>query len=151
MLMPNIIKRSLTVTAILAYAAIVSADSSVQSERHELMEGVRDAAKPVGEMLRGNESYDAEVVAASLATWSDAAAKFGDLFPNGSETGADTRAKAAIWEDRAGFNQALTEWQNVTNAAIAAAPATLEAAKPVLRPAFEACKACHDKYRAEKD
>jgi cytochrome c556 len=148
--MSKIVKRGLTVTAILAYGTLVSADSSVQLERHELMEGVRDATKPLGDMLRGKQSYDAELVADSLATWRDAAAKFGDLFPTGSETGADTRAKPAIWEDRAGFNKALANWQTATDAAIAAAPATLEAAKPVLGPALEACKACHDKYRAEK-
>jgi cytochrome c556 len=118
-------------------------------ERHELMEGVGKAAKPIGAMLKGEREYDAEVVMASLQTWHDAATKFGDLFPEGSETGMDTEAAPAIWEDRAGFDKALGEFRAAVEAAQTAEPMTLEAAKPTVGPVFQTCKGCHDTYRIE--
>ena len=45
-----------------------------------------------------------------------------------------SEAAPAIWEDRAGFDEALQNWRDATDTAIAAAPATLEDAKPVLGP-----------------
>jgi cytochrome c556 len=149
--MPETAIRSLITITALCFAAIAGADTSPQQERHETMEGVRDAAKPVGAMLRGKQPYDAAVVMASLETWRDAAEVFGDLFPEGSEAGPETRAAAEIWLDREGFNAALANWLDATNAAIEAAPTSLEAARPVLKPAFQKCKACHDKYRTEEE
>lgn len=118
-------------------------------ERHELMEGVGKAAKPVGKMLKGEVDYDAEIVMASLQTWHDATKIFADLFPAGSETGMDTEAAPAIWEDRAGFEEALVNFRAAAEAAIEANPTTLEEAKPTVGPIFQTCKDCHDTYRIE--
>ena len=133
----------------LALTGTASADNHPQQERQALMEGVRDAAKVVGPMLRGDAAYDSAAVAESLDVWADAAARFGELFPEGSESGDETEAAPAIWEDRAGFDAALAEWSDAVDAAIAAKPATLEEAKPLLGAAFGSCKNCHDGYRVE--
>lgn len=137
--------------ASLAATSLAVASESPQHERHELMEGVGDAAKVVGGMLRGKVAYDAAAAMESLQTFDDASAKFGDLFPAGTETGEDTEAAPAIWEDRDGFNAALKEWADAVDTAIAAAPQTLEEGKPVLSPIFQACKGCHDNYRIEDE
>ena len=129
----------------------VIADDDPRHERHELMENVRDAAKPMGKMLNGEREYDAAVVMASLETFADAAKVFGDLFPPGTETGDGTEAAPAIWEDRAGFEEALAGWAAATDAAIAASPQTLDDAKPVLGEVFGSCKNCHDTYRIEEE
>ena len=139
------------VATALAMVSIASADDDPRHERHELMEGVRDAAKPVGKMLKGESDYNAEIVMTSLATFADAGKTFGDLFPEGTETGGETEAAPAIWEDRAGFEEALAAWREATDAAIAAKPATLEEAKPLLGEVFGACKNCHDTYRIEEE
>ena len=94
---------------------------------------------------------DAAVVMASLETFSDVAGSFGELFPAGSENGKDSKAAPAIWEDRAGFDDALAKWQDAVAAAIDAAPATVEDTKAALGPVFNACKGCHDSYRLEDD
>jgi cytochrome c556 len=120
-------------------------------ERHELMEGVRDAAKPIGQMLKGEADYDAATVMTSLQTFQDASLVFGDLFPAGSEAFETSEAAPAIWEDRDGFNEALATWQEAVNAAVAAAPQTLDEAKPTVGPIFKTCKNCHDTYRIEKE
>lgn len=135
---------------ILAAAAIATsafADDDPRHERHELMEGVRDAAKPVGLMLRGEAEFDSKQLMRTLSVWKDAAGKFGGLFPEGTDTGMDTEAAPTIWTDRAGFDAALAEWATAVDTAIEAAPATLEAAKPVVGPVFQTCKGCHDNYR----
>ena len=145
--MPDMKIRLPLILAALAVASSVFADDDPRHERHELMEGVRDAAKPVGMMLRGEAEFDSEVLMQSLNVWKETGAVFGGLFPEGSETGMDTEAAPAIWEDREGFNAALAKWQNAVDAAIEASPDTLEAAKPVVGPVFQTCKGCHDNYR----
>jgi cytochrome c556 len=87
---------------------------------------------------------------ASLQTWHDASMRVGDLFPVGTETGMDTEAAPAIWEDRAGFEEALANFRAAVESAIDANPMTLEDAKPTVGPVFQTCKGCHDTYRIEK-
>ena len=153
-----IMRLLISLAAILAVAACnapTEADAISETdpahERHELMEGVRDAAKPIGKMLKGEADYDAATVMSSLETFQDASLVFGDLFPAGSEAFETSEAAPAIWEDREGFNEALATWQEAVNAAIAAAPQTLDDAKPTVGPIFKTCKNCHDTYRIEKE
>lgn len=143
--------RIVPVVAALAIASAALAEDTPQHERHERMEKVGEAAKPVGQMLKGDTAFDADVLRASLQTFHDTSMVFADLFPPGSETGEDTEAAPAIWEDRDGFEAALDKWRSAVQAAIDANPQTLEEAKPVVGPVFNACKNCHDNYRIEKD
>ena len=129
----------------------VWAADSPQEVRHEIMEDVGDAAKPVGKMLKGEQEFDAAVVTKSLQVWSNAAIEFGDLFPEGSETGYDTEAKETIWTDRAGFNEHNVVFADAVNAAIEANPQDLEALKAAAGPIFKACKSCHEDYRVEDE
>ena len=135
----------------LAFTSPLFAGEGPAHERHELMEGVGDAAKPVGEMLKGEREFDAGVVMNSFETFDEASATLGDLFPPGSEDAEGTEAAPAIWEDRAGFEGALATWADAVDAAIAANPQTLEETKPVAGEVFKACKACHDDYRIEDE
>ena len=141
------VRLALILSAVLTSTLAVGDDDPAHV-RHELMEGVRDAAKPVGAMLQGEAEYDADQVMKSLKVWAAAADEFGGLFPEGSEGG---EAAPAIWEDRAGFDAALVEWRDAIAAAHAAAPATLEEAGPTVGPVFQACKNCHDTYRIEDE
>ena len=143
--------RTFMLAAMLTASTLAGAEGTPQLERHELMEGVGKAAKVIGAMFRGEAEYDAAAVQKSLQTIQAAAGKFGDLFPEGSETGEGTEAAPAIWEDREGFNAALQDWADATAAAIAAAPATLDDAKPAVGPVFQTCKGCHDSYRIEEE
>lgn len=144
---PNIFL-TLVFLAIVA-APLATAEEDPREKRHELMESVGDAAKPVGQMLKGEREFDAAVLMTSLSTWENVSAVFGDLFPEGTETGMDTEAAPAIWEDREGFEQALGEWRDAVLAAAEAAPQSLDEAKPLLGAVFNACKGCHDNYRIE--
>lgn len=137
--------------ATLAVTPFALADDDPRHVRHEAMEEVRDAAKVIGAMLKGEREYDVEAVQTSLDVFDDVSSYFGELFPEGTETGEGTEAAPAIWKDRAGFESALQEWRDASIAAIDADPQTLEEAKPVLGPIFNKCKACHDNYRIEDE
>lgn len=141
--------RALLITAGLAAASLTIAADDPRQERHELMEDVGDAAKPVGAMLKGERDYEWSVVMTSLETFEDVSTRFGELFPPGTETGEGTEAAPAIWDDREGFEQALADWRDATRKAIEAEPESLEAAKPLLGAVFNQCKNCHDGYRIE--
>jgi cytochrome c556 len=141
--------RALLITAGLAAASLTIAADDPRLERHELMEDVGDAAKPVGAMLKGERDYEWSVVENSLKTFEKVSMRFGDLFPAGSETGEGTEAAPAIWDDRGGFEEALADWRTATIEALAAEPETLDAAKPFLGAVFNQCKNCHDGYRIE--
>jgi cytochrome c556 len=134
-----------------AVPPLVFADADPRKERHELMEGVGDAAKPVGGMLKGEAAFDNAKLMESLQTFLDASNHLGALFPPGSEGGDKSRAAPAIWSDREGFDAALKKFHDAVEAAIAANPQSLDDARPAVGPVFNACKNCHDTYRLEKD
>ena len=144
---PNIFL--LLVSLAMVAAPPATAEEDPREKRHELMESVGDAAKPVGQMLKGEREFDAAVLMNSLGTWQEVSAVFGDLFPEGTETGMGTEAAPAIWEDREGFEQALGKWRGAVLTATEAAPQTLDEARPVVGPVFNACKGCHDNYRID--
>lgn len=144
----NIVRSALFALMCLPLAA---AASSPQEQRHELMEDVGGGAKTIGKMLEGETAFDAGAAMEALKIWDDAADSFGGLFPEGSETGYDTEAKATIWTDRAGFDAALAGWSEAVDAAIVADPQDLEALQAAAGPVFKKCKACHEEYRVDKD
>jgi cytochrome c556 len=96
----------------------------------------------------GGEAKAEAYPAAALAKWAKIAPR---LFPLGTgkgETAADTQAKPAIWQDRAGFGRVAA------NYAAAAAELAVRA-KANDRTAFtrqlvvvdQACHACHEHYK----
>ncbi|MGH8034406.1 MAG: c-type cytochrome [Lysobacterales bacterium] len=136
-------------TVCAASAALATADPA--KRRHELMEEVGDAAKPVGKMLRGERAFDAAIALQSFETMRDVAAVVGDLFPEGSYSGDEDTAKETVWSDREGFNKRLSKFTDDIAAAIAANPQSLETFEPVASAVFRNCKACHEEYRIPGD
>ncbi len=135
----------------LSIASVAAADSDPILARQDLMEGNKDAAKVIGGMLKEEQPFDADAAMAALETWKKSATLAGDLFPEGSDSGHDTEAKATIWTDRDGFDADMEDFNIQVDAAIAAKPESLEALKAVAGPVFKACKSCHEEYRVEKD
>ncbi len=143
-----------TASALLLIAGFVNAhdhgeESDPIKERQGLMEDTKNAAGPVGKMMRGDMDFDAEQFIASMDVFISVASRYGDLFPEGSEFGHGTEAAPAIWSDRAGFNAALDKWMAAAKAAKAGAPESLNEARPLAGPVFQTCKGCHDDYRID--
>lgn len=125
----------------------LAAGEDPREVRHEMMEGVKDAAGVIGGMMKGETAFDQEAVMESLAVFQHAANEFGALFPDGTQKGSD--ALPSVWTDRDGFNAALADFGSAVEAAIAARPQDLEATKAAAGPVFKQCKACHKEYRAD--
>ena len=139
------------VLSTLFITSIAIAGSDPIKNRQHLMEDTRDAAKVIGGMLKQQQAFDAEAAMAAFKVWKKTALEAGDLFPEGSETGHETEAKATIWSDRDGFNEKMADFATQVDAAISANPASLEALKGAAGPVFKACKGCHEGYRVEKE
>lgn len=139
-----------TILLALFVSSVALAGSDPILKRQQLMEDTRDAAKVVGGMLKEQQPFDATAAMQALKTWKKTATEAGSLFPEGSERGRNTEAKATIWSDRDGFNAAMADFSTAVDAAIAAKPDSLDALKAAAGPVFKTCKGCHEGYRVEK-
>ncbi|UOM34837.1 cytochrome c [Acuticoccus sp. I52.16.1] len=141
--------------ALLAPLAFTSAaaaqDAAPQVERHEIMEEVGDAMGVLGGMAKGERPYDAAAATEALDVFIVQTPLFLELFPEGSETGHDTRAKPAIWEDPADFHEKGEALVAAAESAKGPAGESLEGLRTALGPVGQSCRACHEAYRAPKN
>jgi len=132
----------LSIVMVGAWGAAFASDPAHQ--RHEAMETVQESFKPLRAIAVKETPFDAAVVKKNATTILEKLKEAHGLFLEGSG-GGDSRAKAEIWSDRAGFDTAM---KNAQAAATAMAAVTDETAYvPAMKTLGGACKACHDKYR----
>lgn len=139
----------LVALGLLAGATVANADPI--ENRQSLMSAGSAAAKVSGEMIKGNIPFNKDVANLALQTFAAVSLSFVDFFPEGSETGGDTRAKDTIWSDWEGFVAADTEYAEAAAAAVAAEPADLDSFKAVFGPIAENCNSCHEEYRVSRN
>jgi cytochrome c556 len=150
--MVSLTKRVLALSAgvsigLAAAWGVARAADNPAHQRHEAMETVQESFKPLRAIAVKESPFDAAVVKKSATTILEKLKEAHGLFPEGSG-GGDSRAKAEIWTDRAGFDKAMKESQA---AAEAMAAVTQEAAfMPAMKTLGGTCKNCHDKYRLPK-
>ena len=146
--------RSLSVCLALAICG-VSATAIAASDpilvRQKIMKSNGGAAGVTGGMMKGEIAFDAKVATAAIRTMNAVSYTFGNYFPAGSETGMETTAAPKIWQDMAGFEAKLAQFQKDTDAAAAAEPKDLEAFKVAMGPVMKNCKGCHEDYRIKKN
>jgi cytochrome c556 len=146
--------RSLSVCVALAIGAVsttaIAAGDPIEV-RKKLMRANGGAAGVAGGMLKGEIAFEAKAADAAIRTLNAVAYSFGNYFPAGSETGMETRASPKIWEDMAGFEAKLVQFQKDTDAAAAAKPADLDAFKAAMGPVMGNCKGCHETYQLPKN
>ena len=132
-------------------APTLAQSASPQVERHELMEDIGDAAKVMGDMAKGTIPFDVVEVQEALTIVIDNATVFPTLFPEGSETGNDTRALPAIWENKADFDEKSNDLVVAAEAARGAADNSLASFRTAFGEIGQTCRGCHTDYRAEKN
>ena len=135
----------------LALGAASAQQADPVAVRHQMMVNNGKAAGYLGAMAKGEAPFDARLAEVAFRTMNSVALGFGGQFPEGSETGAETRAAPAIWSDRAGFDAALAAYIADTNAAIAAEAGDLEAMRTAFGTVAENCRSCHESYRTAKE
>lgn len=134
--------------ASVAVPALAADDPAVL--RQQMMGSVGAATGMSAAMVKGEAPFDARVAHLALRVMNASANGFGALFPEGSETGAETEAKPEIWSDRAGFDAAVAKFRDDTAATLATPPADLDAFKAAFGQVTQNCGSCHEKYRVKK-
>ena len=103
---------------------------------------------PLGAMVKGKKPFDAT----AFALHADRIAFLSDQviegFPKGSDKGAHTDAKAALWANFDDFGEKAKAFNTEARALAEVAKTKDEAkSKAQFKKVAEACKACHEKYK----
>ncbi|WP_300029961.1 cytochrome c [uncultured Roseobacter sp.] len=108
----------------------------------------------LGGMAKGQIEFDtARASAAAESLASVARLDRSLLWVEGSIQGdvPDTRAKAEIWSDAAGFEKAATGLETAADGLVAVAGQDLAALQAAMKAAGESCGVCHKAYRGPKN
>lgn len=141
---------------LLAICGLAFATSAVFADpiadRQALMKANGKALGSIAPIVKGEKDFDAALVMEALTKLAEDAQKMDPavLWPAGSETGGETTSAPAIWEDPAAFQAAIDKFQADTAAAVAAAPADLDALKAQFGAVASNCGGCHEKFRIKK-
>ena len=128
---------------LLATPSYAGGDAAV--ERQSLMKLNGGATRTLAGMVKGQAPVDAEKAQAAMNILNAAALGFGYMFPEGSQTGAETEAAPAIWSDRAGFDAAVAKYVKDTTATIT----DMDSLKAAFGAAASNCGSCHKAYRTK--
>ena len=134
----------LSLAASAAFADPILDRQGLMKERGKLVGGLSKIAK-------GEADFDAAAVLTALQALQVNAEKVDvdALFPAGSDSG-DTTASPKIWEDMAGFKTTNEKYVADIKAAVAAAPADVDALKAQIGTLGNDCGTCHQTYRVKK-
>ncbi len=142
----HVLVAGILATSTLSVAAVAAGDPAV--ERQLIMKNVGAATGAAAAMVKGQVEFNAVAAQLALRVMNNAAFGVGSLFPEGSETGAETEASPKIWSDRAGFDAALAKF--AADTAGAEKITSLDGLKAAFGKATENCGACHKAYRIKK-
>jgi cytochrome c556 len=143
-------RKLLLAISILALAG-TAASADPLADRKALMKERGKLTGDLSKVVKGQEPFDAASVLKTLEAMKDNAGKFdiGALYPEGSNAG-DTTAAPAIWENPDGFRDAEKKFEDAVGAALADAPADLDALKAKFGAIGASCGACHENFRIRK-
>ena len=158
------IVRSLSLSAIAAAVCLVGSatvlaeggphDKAIKA-RQSMFQLYSFSIGILGDMAKGKIDYD-PALASEMAANLDAAANLGQsaFWPPGSDNGnaenARTRALPVIWETFPAIVEKADGLKAATAVLAASAGDGLEALQGSIGDVGQACKACHDDYRAAK-
>jgi cytochrome c556 len=105
---------------------------------------------PMSAMAQGKVPFDAKEFALRAERVAAVAPLLSEAFPPESRGVANSKLKAAMWNERADFDAKMKEFAG-RSAALATAAKTgdFEKSKAAFFDAANTCKACHDKYKED--
>jgi len=133
------------IAASFVFGASAQAAGDAAADRQALMKQNGAATRVLAGMVKGQDPFDAVAAQLAFRTLNSAALGFGYMFPEGSQTGAETEAAATIWSDRAGFDAAIAKYVADTSATIT----DLDSLKAAFGAAASNCGSCHKAYRTK--
>ncbi len=146
--------KSITISAFIGLSIAASAFGAAHSpiaQRQAAMKAIGGEMRTLGGMAQGKTAYDDFAVISALEIMRDAAATARTLFPAGTESGEDTRAKPAIWAANSDFDARFGQLLANLDTALAAEPADMASFGPLFGAIAGSCKGCHETYRAPKN
>jgi cytochrome c556 len=105
--------------------------------------------KPIGEILRGNSTYESVDVGKYATRVSFLTGLLVEAFPDVSKSG-DTQAKPEVWSNRADFDKRVKDFGDhavALSQTVAQGGGNSDAFKAAARAVAQDCKGCHDSYR----
>ena len=141
---------ALAAALIVGSTAVTAADDPIAT-RQDIMKNTGGAIGVLAKMAKEEMPFDATSALLAVRTIHVAGIGFPLFFPEGSETGGDTEAAPAIWEDMAGFREAGANMVRVTGDIIELPPTSLDELRESLGMIGKTCQSCHEDYRIEKD
>jgi cytochrome c556 len=106
---------------------------------------------PMAGMAYGKIPYDATDFARRAERVATMAPMLLEGYPPGSNTDAPTRAKPEVWQNFDEFTRLMHNMEDKAAAvAEVAKEGNLDKSRAAVSELGDACKACHDKFRAEK-
>lgn len=136
--------------SITAMPAAVSAQDDPVQARQQSMKAVGKATGVIGGMLRGRADFDAAAANAALADMRAAVEGYQTLFPEGSQAFDRSEAGDTIWSNRADFEAKVVMFKTDIDAAIAAAPQTMDALGAAFGAVGQNCRVCHEAHRVDR-
>lgn len=128
-------------------AATVAYAAEPQEERQTTMKQIGGAMGSLAKMAKGEAEYDAAAARQAFTTISESAEKFGQQFPEGSETGFDTEAHPDIWTNRDDFDARVAKLKADAAAAADSVGDDASDLGAKLGMVGQNCGSCHETYR----
>lgn len=108
---------------------------------------------PIGAMLQGRAEFNGANALKGAERTAQLAAMVGDAFTDVSKTGAESKASADIWTNRAEFDKLAKDFTDHTATLVAVLKKDNKTASAEFKAAATAvagdCKGCHDKFRTK--
>jgi cytochrome c556 len=148
----SIVLGGIAIAATLAVAmtgvSVVAQD--VISQRKAMMKAVGGSAKTGSQMVKGEAPFDAAKAGEAMGTIATSWTGFVKLFPKGTETGGETTASPAIWENFKDFESKGQKLASDAAAAQKAAANGADAFKAAFGEVTKNCGGCHKPFRIPK-
>jgi cytochrome c556 len=105
---------------------------------------------PMGAMAQGKVPYDSAEFARRAAAVANLTPMLREAYPDESRSVEGSKLKAAMWQNRADFDAKLKDLVDRSAAlSMVAGSGDESAGKQAFFDMANACKACHDKYKAD--
>jgi cytochrome c556 len=131
-------------------AGVVFAAGEPQAERKALMTKIGGSMGDLAAIAKGQKPYDAAVVKTSLSAISASAKDFPNHFPAGSETGMDTAAAPAIWQNMDDFKAKAMKLSSDADTVLASMPTDQASVGEAMKTLGADCGTCHQTYRLKR-
>jgi cytochrome c556 len=141
------IRKFLVAGLVLAGVGTAFAQNDPIAQRKEIMKDLGGLwYGDLGRVMKGEQPYNHATVVSALEKMAAAGKSMVPLFPENSKTGGDTKALAAIWQNKADFDARWAKMGADATAALASIKdeAGFKAAQPNLN---RNCSECHNTYR----